>query len=334
MDPHRIPLCLAAGPSLQLGPDDGATRGLLVDLIVHERHHAHADLHQAQDADRQTTWFANGDVQSRVGILARVRRLHLPSNRCDYEYPIVTELLFYASCSDHPESRLLAPTRSSNMFQLWALPLSSERLPHLATLGPRETVVHQRTAEQASTHPAGKTKLSDLFDNASEQRKKARRRGDASNGSFSVTGLLHAQVQPPASDHATKPIAEAQRLGTAIVKAPKRPAVTQIVSATPDSFQDQSIEARNKQAISRTVMACMRVYGMQQRRARVKAGPAKVGESQTSIDDPDMVGDDERDLEYKAVYHQTYKGTLFAFVSEGFILNEQWVVQGQVTNST
>jgi len=51
----------------------------------------------------------------------------------------------------------------------------------------------------------------------------------------------------------------------------------------------------------------MRVYNMQQRKPNGKGSGR--GDIQTSADD------EEKDLEYKAVYHQTYKGTMFAFVS-------------------
>ncbi|KAI9813800.1 MAG: hypothetical protein M1827_003590 [Pycnora praestabilis] len=74
-------------------------------------------------------------------------------------------------------------------------------------------------------------------------------------------------------------------------------------------------EARNKDALSRIIMAGMRIYGLQQRRKTHSQGlsqPPLVRdhqEMQRSIDG------EEAD-EYKLVYHQVYKAACFAFVSD------------------
>jgi hypothetical protein len=81
--------------------------------------------------------------------------------------------------------------------------------------------------------------------------------------------------------------------------------------------ENASIEARNKDTISRLVMAGLRLYGFQPRKkpshsrrvSEVNAqAPKSGGESLTQEDA-------ERDEEYKLIYHQAYKGTVFAFVS-------------------
>lgn len=69
--------------------------------------------------------------------------------------------------------------------------------------------------------------------------------------------------------------------------------------------EDSSFDSRNRQTITKTVMAGMRMYGLQQRKA---------GEGQMNSESvPETASNDE---EYKLVYHQTFKGTVFALRRE------------------
>lgn len=76
-------------------------------------------------------------------------------------------------------------------------------------------------------------------------------------------------------------------------------------------------EDRNKETISRLVMAGMRLYGLQQRKKTGHARRVSEMNAQASAASQDPVGPTEaaKDEEYKLIYHQTYKGTVFAFVS-------------------
>ena len=78
--------------------------------------------------------------------------------------------------------------------------------------------------------------------------------------------------------------------------------------------EDSSFDSRNKQTISKTVMAGMRMYGMQQRKG-AESHKAVNGESQrsTEVESQDAATSDE---EYKLVYHQTFKGAAFALRRE------------------
>ena len=83
---------------------------------------------------------------------------------------------------------------------------------------------------------------------------------------------------------------------------------------TSQSLQDDSTEAKNKQLVARVVMAGMRLYGLQQRRPQAttrKPSMASDNHDEYAAD----IRNDAEDVEYKQVYHQAYKGTLFAFVS-------------------
>ncbi|KAL8823717.1 MAG: hypothetical protein Q9191_005610 [Dirinaria sp. TL-2023a] len=72
-------------------------------------------------------------------------------------------------------------------------------------------------------------------------------------------------------------------------------------SLTADS--ENSIEQQNRTSLSRTVMAGMRIYGLQQRKSPAKPSDAP----------PDTRPEEE---EYKLIYHQTFKAASFVFRSQ------------------
>jgi hypothetical protein len=78
------------------------------------------------------------------------------------------------------------------------------------------------------------------------------------------------------------------------------------ISALPDKTADNTIEDKNKELISRIVMAGMRLYGYSQSKSKrsrsesISHGPQELSDTQQS------------DEEYKLLYHQVYKATFFA----------------------
>lgn len=74
---------------------------------------------------------------------------------------------------------------------------------------------------------------------------------------------------------------------------------------------DNSLQAHNTKALSRIVMAGMRMYGLQQKKKATKYD----GQGRDESDNQESQSDPaQKDLEeYKLVYHQTYKGACFAF---------------------
>ncbi|KAL8647515.1 MAG: hypothetical protein Q9226_006398, partial [Calogaya cf. arnoldii] len=81
-------------------------------------------------------------------------------------------------------------------------------------------------------------------------------------------------------------------------------------SEIPDNDNDN--EQQNKASLSRIIMAGMRMYGLQQQHQRRKSVGAFDSQSQTSTG----AGLNNKDDEYKAIYHQTFKATSFAFRSQ------------------
>jgi Sld7 C-terminal domain len=76
----------------------------------------------------------------------------------------------------------------------------------------------------------------------------------------------------------------------------------------------KTIEIRNKEMLSRIVMAGMRIYGLQQQKKPNKL--RGVSEGSIATDSQAFLEIDE----YKLVYHQTFKGACFAFVSSWIFL--------------
>jgi hypothetical protein len=86
------------------------------------------------------------------------------------------------------------------------------------------------------------------------------------------------------------------------------------VATVPLQPEEATTESRNKEALSKVVMAAMRMYGLQQRkknRSR-RASMAPGMEDSQQFNDEVTVEDAAKDEEYKLVYHQTYKGAAFA----------------------
>lgn len=91
--------------------------------------------------------------------------------------------------------------------------------------------------------------------------------------------------------------------------------VDSIVTAndgSPVPEQEKSIEQRNKDALSRIIMAGMRLYGLQQKRKAVKSRAASEVPSQSATPDIVPEGSAEEVDEYKLIYHQTLKGAVLA----------------------
>lgn len=198
---------------------------------------------------------------------------------------------------------------------------------------------HQHTRKRQS--------VSSLFDEATERRKRARRKGGegisaaaASASAKPITArppppLQHrrsvSDVLDPAKSAAGsrpgssegRPLSRSPSLsGDAIIgrkaaaEGGKRSAsglsrVTSVTegSAAGEAEGQQTVESRNKDVISRLVMAGMRMYGLQQRKKTGRKGSMAGAEEVVTPEDA------AKDEEYKLVYHQAYRGTVFAMVS-------------------
>ena len=84
----------------------------------------------------------------------------------------------------------------------------------------------------------------------------------------------------------------------------------------PQEGSDDAIEAKNKDIISRIVMAGMRLYGLSQSKTRRKPRTSSGAASPAlDVDFEEQDAERKQDEEYKLVYHQVFKGVCFSFRS-------------------
>jgi hypothetical protein len=79
------------------------------------------------------------------------------------------------------------------------------------------------------------------------------------------------------------------------------------VSTLPDKATVDTVENRNKELISRIVMAGMRLYGYSQSKSR------RSRSGSVSHDNHESSDAQQSDEEYKLLYHQVFKATCFTF---------------------
>jgi hypothetical protein len=78
--------------------------------------------------------------------------------------------------------------------------------------------------------------------------------------------------------------------------------------------EEPTTESRNKEALTKVVLAAMRMHGLQQRRKTKQRGAPGLDDSQPAIDQATAEADAAKDEEYKQIYHQTYRGAALALV--------------------
>lgn len=180
--------------------------------------------------------------------------------------------------------------------------------------------------------------LSSLFEDATQKRRKVKGRdGEGiSQAMANIDGRsqpvrpqninkdVQEQGAPPAKAHAArKSLSRASTVASFPTSEHSRPAsrgalangkrssLHRVASAMSPrdspalSETDSTYAQQNKAALTKVVMAGMRLYGLQQRKKPTKDDRPLTG---TSLFDPSE-GEDE----YKLVYHQTFKAALFAF---------------------
>jgi hypothetical protein len=92
------------------------------------------------------------------------------------------------------------------------------------------------------------------------------------------------------------------------------------IEATPEATIAANTETKNKDAIARVVMAGMRLYGLSQSNRKIRDKQQRSGSASPAIPVVDgsitpkaLERERKNDEEYKAVYHQVYKGVCFTF---------------------
>lgn len=304
--------------------------------------------------------------------------------------PRITELLLYGTVPGRPQIEdVLTPPASSpdpeqdedtqrsglRGMRVRALPLSSDILSQVEQYGNSQSVPLSPGSEvpgsstacflpplypelaSISTSARKRQRVANLFDDAAQRNRKARRKGGegVSKAMAAIEGG-HSQPQPGFStaisrtrDESTATartevedeqqygrrsrgigisrspsISSIQDIGdgrppsrrTALAEG-KRSSLHQVTGIAPANNdsplldEEITIEQRNKDALSRIVMAGMRLYGLQQRKKPARSLAISEAPSQAAIPNTCPKPSSE-DSEYKLIYHQTFKGAAFA----------------------
>lgn len=304
VDISRIPLHLVVGPPTRVTTSSPDTASWFNAILL-------------QSERREAAWWDSARVDSPLGVLVAADGGNfdpVPGS------PRVTELLFYASKhvrlsqGTHPDSTE-EPTAASSVtpeLELFVIPLSSglpspdpgptppassrsSELVEAVFLPTREHIA----SEVINLPPVRKRKdVNDALDEATERRKKAHRKGGAGVAAAAAVRsdtflppLSHSrtgsgsisQPHPPLSRSVSVASSRPTTAREASEASAKRSALSRVQSLS--GSNEDSIETKNKDLITRIVMAGMRLFGYSRR----------------------------KDEEYKLLYHQVFKGTCFAF---------------------
>ncbi|KAF2772307.1 hypothetical protein EJ03DRAFT_372060, partial [Teratosphaeria nubilosa] len=337
VDIHRIPLHLMTGPGFAVSSYDNATEAWF------SRH-----LLASHAATSYKTWWETARPDSPLGILVAVGSLNAPTTK---SVPRITELLFYATRTQLlPGDELdKNATNGTPSISVRAIGLSSdlyrarpEPTPPSSPTAPEDDVEAIFLPPQAPPQteivyepPVRKRKTAtDAFDEAAERKKKARRHGGESVAAAAALKRedalptlnkhrrsISSSTVPPIRPLSRSPrIASTSRPGTARTpsEAPKRSSLLHVQNA-PDAgsaAQDPSsspTETKNKDLISRLVMAGMRLHGLLSHSKSSRKSRSHPNNDMPAAAAAAAVETSEAEKEYKLMYHQVYKGTCFAF---------------------
>ena len=343
---QSIPLYLAVGPSSEVSTSNADTAAWLHNKLIPETTHIPKTLDFGSDAPRQLN----------IGILLGVEDVGFRSE--------VTELLLYAEVHDreqdlsipaHSSPPLLSsemlpdpPTNSSILLKVYALPLCSSVITQART-GFDRAATTLPSSHTPSGLPDGqgldlmshkRKRLTDLFDDATQQRQKFNGRGgerisramsDAKKASSEKgpTVMSGKQEVVDAANRASRSLSRASSV-TIENNAPMNPTSQGPLTRTKRSSlhrvesallpleasaacdYDNDFAKQNKAALAKVVLAGMRVYGLEQRKKRAFY-PEIITDSNRLP--PSAASDRVKDgaEEYKLIYHQTFKAATFAF---------------------
>ncbi|KAF2478846.1 hypothetical protein BDY17DRAFT_328359 [Neohortaea acidophila] len=340
VDIQRIPLHIALGSPSRVYTSHEETQTWFRDALL-----------RTQPDDPTRPWWEVVSTDSPPGILVAVPQI---DDDGQPKAPRVTELLFYVS---NVEARQCPPTpppsspsitavdegkpRPGSELKLFALPLSSDLLyrpPEDGPSPPASPTAEKTEIEakflppafapvEAPVHqpPVRKRKsANDVFDEANERRKKARRKGGEGVSAAAANRTTDSQIPTlqhrrsgsislQSRPHSRSPSLGPSRPATAAQPAPKKSTLSRVQSVNNLHDATTDIESKNKDAISRIVMAGMRLYGLSQSKGRRSRSDSTASSPAVDTTFEEREATRKNDEEFKLIYHQVYKGTCFAF---------------------
>ena len=245
-----------------------------------------------------------------------------------------------------PDEAHKSSSAGAKVIKVFALPLSSQVFDRAANSvsvvpSPSEGLEQHRPACFLS-YQRDKSKrqsLSALFDDATQKRRKLKGRGgesiaqamanidrpstpglsiettdDSQNQAFTIANVKRRKSLSRAATitlgASTEQIRPASRAGS--LNPGKRSSLHRMESATSPrnspvtSEPDDTYGNQNKAALTKIVMAGMRLYGLQQKKKRLDR--TQVPETSSNVPNEQDAED-----EYKLIYHQTFKAVMFTF---------------------
>ncbi|KAH6867925.1 hypothetical protein BKA58DRAFT_185555 [Alternaria rosae] len=347
VDTAKIPLYLAAGPSIDVWTTEEATQAWFEAVLLSKPTLADAPNSAAKE------WWDLARSQSPVGFLVQV-----PRDEEDVRKPRVTEILFYGTVAAPTIAGLPTPPSSSSYIdnahaevlpelRVHALPLSSDLL-HATSIDLPVDAEPQFLPPQYDFHnpPTSPKRTRDIFEEATIANKKARGRGGravsaaAARVSESQQAFSHRKSSlsidlkassfsdsrpTSASDHLARPTSRPLSRSPSIssdtrplsrkgqTDAHARRSNLSQVATVPIQPEEPTTESRNKDALVKVVMAAMRMHGLQQRKQNRSRRASLAGAEESQQRSEEAAAEEAaKDDEYKLIYHQTFKGAQLA----------------------
>lgn len=349
----RIPTYLVLGASFQVKTTNPKTEAWFRNYLL--------ALGDGTEAELKSHWWQTARPNSSLGILVSVN-YEVPSNFSRYPRTTEL-LFYADRASTACDKQSTPPNipqvanenkEKLSTITVHALALSSDLLcrnrevtppSSSGVTNPDDDAVFlppstPTASELINEPPVRKRKsASDAFDEATERRK-VRRKGAADVAAAAVTKNEHVlsclkhRRSVSGSGSQAVPI-QTRPLSRASSSASSRPITARPPSEAPKhnlppraqsmSEPDKldSIESKNKEVISRIVMAGMRLYGLTQSKSRKSRSSSSVASPALDASFERREIERQMDEEYKLVYHSVFKGTCFALRRHISILNLQ-----------
>ncbi|KAL9118517.1 MAG: hypothetical protein Q9187_004938 [Circinaria calcarea] len=370
-----IPLHAFVGPLLNVYSGAASTEAWLSDCLLRDICEDRDD--NGDSGGDGAPWWSRSCGQSNLGILLKVDG-EIKISGFGYK---IREVLLYAALPELPfYTRNAPPTppRSSSPNGDWE-PHSSSVTGEVQTARIVARLVSsdlfyaasQKKISSLSETPSGyaqfvapspeinsnqqpfvqkRQRLESLFDDASRQNKKARRRGGESVAKAMATadvassvlqerifgtslidkelaGFPPVRMEPPerphqlsrsqslGSMHDLDAIGPGNRAGVVAARKPSslhRVASLAALDSSSPASETNRMEQQNKAALTRVIMAGMRLFGLEPRRkaSHSRAASESLTSSAMALVQDQPSGDEH---EYKLIYHQTYKAASFVF---------------------
>ncbi|KAF1364101.1 hypothetical protein EJ07DRAFT_173073 [Lizonia empirigonia] len=334
-----MPLYLAAGPSYDVWTTSEASEAWFESVLLSQPAPWTA-------AGGTHEWWTLASAQSPVGVLVQA------DTHRNTRPPRVTEILFYGTTAATPgllpELHVHAlPLSSDLLYQNTAASHLPPSPAASSTHQPREIEAQfLPPLHNSQIAPKSPKRKRHLFEEATIAKRKAKGKGGEAVAAAAARATeaqrpythrksisIDSTSSPfpdsrPSSAHGALPRPSSRQLSPSpSISSDTRPlsrkdaaeahgrrsnlSRVDTISLQPE---EPTTESRNKEALSKVVMAAMRMHGLQQRK-KIKSRRASMApgleESQPTA--REFTADDaEKDEEFKLIYHQTYKGAALA----------------------